>query len=122
MVLVLSHCKDPFAELGVVARLWGQWTRRARLRRSDTCVPVSLGGPSVAGHLLEGETSSSSLAGEAGGLPWYRYSNPHFTASSKTEHSHPCLAHRKRGVSQADSLLVAHTQLFAMDLEGGGRG
>lgn len=31
--------------------LWGRCTRRAGLRRSDTCVPVSRGGPSVAGHL-----------------------------------------------------------------------
>lgn len=72
----------------------------------------------MAGHLLEGETSPNPPMGES----WGGLLVPHLTARSGTERAHLSLAHRKRGVSQADSLQVAHTQLFAMDLERGGRG
>lgn len=77
----------------------------------------------MAGHLLEGHTSPSPLVEEWwGDSRCFETATPHFTTRSETEHSHLRLARRKQGVSQADSLLVAHTQLFAMDLEGGGRG
>lgn len=95
---------------------------RAGLRRSDTCVPVSLGGPSVAGHLLEGETSSSSLAGEVWGTPVVPVQRSPLHCPLRDGAFTSLPGTPKARVSQADSLLVAHTQLFAMDLEGGSRG
>lgn len=54
---------------GVPARTVGPLYPGGWAPAQDTCVPawVSFGGPSVAGHLPERETSPDTLAGEAGG-------------------------------------------------------
>lgn len=81
LFLPLPPARDP----ALLPGLWGHCTPRAGLRRSDTCVPASLGGPSVAGHLLERETSLNPRAGEAGGrgdFQCHQDRGPHFTARS----------------------------------------